>query len=176
MKGSAGKTAFLKECMASALFQLMETRPLEKIAVHEITALAGVGRSTYFRHCDSKQELLSFYLVRQWEQWAAEHSVRDVDHSDPYNALPFFQFLLSIQKELALLYRQGQDSILLHSFQKSIVESKPPYTPKYYASSFYAYGLYGLLDCWVQSGFQNTPKEMAHLFASHLGGEKQAAR
>ena len=43
-------TEFLKECMSDALIKLMEDRSIEKIAIKQITRLAGVGRSTWFRY------------------------------------------------------------------------------------------------------------------------------
>lgn len=36
-------TDFLKECIADAMLQLMEEKPLKKITVKEITDTAGVG-------------------------------------------------------------------------------------------------------------------------------------
>lgn len=43
-------TEFLKGCMSDALIKLMEDRSIEKITIKQITRLAGVGRSTWFRY------------------------------------------------------------------------------------------------------------------------------
>ena len=32
-----------------------------------------------------------------------------------------------------------------------------------YRSSFYSYGLFGLLDAWIVRGFRETPEQMAEL-------------
>ena len=69
-------TAFLKECLADALIELLEKKPIEKITIPEIAGLAGVGRTTYFRNFHSKEEMLSFKLIVLWERWAEEHQVR----------------------------------------------------------------------------------------------------
>ena len=52
-------TEFLKECMSDALIKLMEDRSIEKIAIKQITRLAGVGRSTWFRHFSAKEDALT---------------------------------------------------------------------------------------------------------------------
>lgn len=57
-------TEFLKECIADALIKLMEEHSIDKIKVQEITELAGVGRMTYFRYFNSKQEVLAFKSSR----------------------------------------------------------------------------------------------------------------
>jgi AcrR family transcriptional regulator len=44
--------------LGQALRRLMEERPLEKITVHEVIALAGVSRSAFYDHYDDKADLL----------------------------------------------------------------------------------------------------------------------
>ena len=62
-------TEYLKGCVADALIELMETTPLEKIKVQDITDRAGVGRVTYFRYFESKTDILSFKLMTLWYSW-----------------------------------------------------------------------------------------------------------
>ena len=107
MGASPETTAFLKECLADALLKLLETRPMEKITVPQIASLAGVGRTTYFRNFGSKEEMLSFKLIRLWERWAIEHQVQIKRRYNIDNALTFFQFNYSIRSILQLLYRRN---------------------------------------------------------------------
>ena len=51
-----------KECMVSALMQLLETKPLSAISVTELTEKAGVSRMTYYRNYQSKEEIFQDYL------------------------------------------------------------------------------------------------------------------
>ena len=73
MGRNAKTTEFLKECMADALIMLMKKKSVEKISAQEITDLAGVGRATWFRNFSSKNDALSFKLVKLWERWMSEH-------------------------------------------------------------------------------------------------------
>ena len=75
MGRGAKTTLFLMECMADALIKLMESKPLEKISVTEITELAGVGRVTWFRNFSSKNEALTFKLVHLWQRYTEEHAL-----------------------------------------------------------------------------------------------------
>ena len=54
------QTAFLKLCLADALIKLMAAQDYNSINVNTICELAGVGRTTFYRHLDcknSKEEL-----------------------------------------------------------------------------------------------------------------------
>ena len=156
-------TAFLKECLADALIEILETKPIEKITIPEIAGLAGVGRTTYFRNYSSKEEMLSFKLIVLWERWADEHHVQIKRRYSTENALTFFQFNYSIRSLLALLYRRSLQSALYGAF---LIYMMPPHDAEplaCYQSSFYSYGLFGLLDAWINRGFLETPEQMAEL-------------
>ena len=153
-------TAFLKECLADALIQLLETKPLGKITVPEIAAVAGVGRTTYFRNFGSKAELLSYKLVVLWERWAEENGVEKRRHYSPDNALTFFQFNYSIRPLLALLYRRGLQSALYDSFQSYMMPQQGATPLDCYRIGFYSYGLFGLLEAWILRDFSESPEQM----------------
>lgn len=59
MRRTTATTGYLKECMGTALLELMKEKPIEKISIEEMTAKADVGRSTYFRYFKSKDEVLN---------------------------------------------------------------------------------------------------------------------
>ena len=58
MRRSTATTEYLKECMGTALLELMKTKPIEKITIEEMTATADVGRSTYFRYSTPRRRSL----------------------------------------------------------------------------------------------------------------------
>lgn len=70
MRRTTATTEYLKECMGTALLELMKEKPIEKISIEEMTAKADVGRSTYFRYFKSKEEVLAFKIVCLWKRYA----------------------------------------------------------------------------------------------------------
>lgn len=44
--------------LKQALLELIEERPLDSISIHDLTERAEVGRSTFYSHFDSKEDLL----------------------------------------------------------------------------------------------------------------------
>ena len=43
MRRTTATTGYLKECMGTALLELMKEKPIEKISIEEMTAKADVG-------------------------------------------------------------------------------------------------------------------------------------
>ncbi len=163
MGASAETTAFLKECLADALIQLLETKPLEKITIPEIASLAGVGRTTYFRNFSSKEEMLVYKIITLWERWAEAHHVIIKRRYTTDNALTFFEFNYSIKPLLELLYQRNLQSALFSTFYSYMMPPQGAEPMDCYKSSFYSYGLFGLLDEWIMRGFAESPEQMARL-------------
>lgn len=60
---------FLKECMADALFILLQTKSIEEITISEVTALSNVSRITYYRNFTSKESMIEFKLDKLIDEW-----------------------------------------------------------------------------------------------------------
>ena len=151
---------FFFNCLQRKLIKLLESKPVEKITIPEIAGLAGVGRTTYFRNFSSKEEVLSFKLIILWERWTEEKSIEKKKSFNTENALTFFQFNYSIKPLLELLFRQNLQSALFRSFYEYMMPDHSADPVDSYTSSFYSYGLFGLLDEWISRGFAETPEQM----------------
>ena len=62
MRRTTATTEYLKECMGTALLELMREKPLEKISIEEMTARADVGRSTYSDEAAAARMFFEFCL------------------------------------------------------------------------------------------------------------------
>lgn len=157
-------TEFLKECMSDALIKLMQEKSIDKIAVTDITSLAGVGRSTWFRNFTTKSEALTFKLVRLWERWAEEHNISDHQRINLSNSKDFFQFNYRIRDLLKMIYAAEMQSCIYDAFCIIMMPQYKASALECYQSRFYAYGIFGLLEEWVKRGFKEPPEEMVELF------------
>lgn len=82
MRRTTATTEYLKECMGTALLELMQEKPIEKISIEEMTARADVGRSTYFRYFKTKDEVLVFKIQQLWNRFAQDHNIQDFQAND----------------------------------------------------------------------------------------------
>ena len=100
-------TDFLKECMADALLKLMKDKDIDKVTVTEITSLAGVGRSTWFRHFTTKSEALTFKLVALWRRWSEERNIAERQRFNLENSRDFFHIQLQQPQSAENALRHG---------------------------------------------------------------------
>lgn len=164
-------TDFLKECIADAMLQLMEEKPLKKITVKEITDTAGVGRATFFRHFDSKGEVLTFKLITLWNRWADSRNLIDKSKFSLMTAEEMFAFNLEIKPIICKIYEAEMQNTIYDAFYQIMAPRFGTDTVHRYANRFYSYGIFGLLDEWVKKGFKETPRQMADIVINEIVGK-----
>ena len=155
-------TAFLLECLADALITLMKEKDYRLITVSEIAKRAGVGRATYFRHVERKEDLIVFKLKVCWERWAEAAGLRMTNGFALENTEAFFRFNYANREWLRLVYDAGLSRILLSTFDVIFAEASLD-REQQYADAFFKYGLCGLLNTWIANGFEETPEDMIRI-------------
>lgn len=160
-------TEFLKECMADALLQLMNAKDFEKITVKEITDTANVGRATYFRHFNSKEEVLGFKICLLWKRWAADHCLETPLPITTENLITCFEFVYSIRSINSLLLKADKLNVLLLALGEELgfTEPKEPYA--FYCYCFITYGLSGVLFRWINRDYAQPPKNIIASLAEY---------
>lgn len=166
MGGNAQTTEFLKECLSDALIKLMKVKSVNEITISEIAKTASVGRTSYFRYFKTKNELISYKLVKLWERWADLNDLEIRNDFSLSNSLAFFRFNYSIKDLLQLIYLRDRQSALYDAFQIVMYPQQDADKAECYKSRFYSYALFGLLDEWIQRGFNETPEEMVRITES----------
>lgn len=164
-------TEFINDCIADALLQLMEEKPIEKITAQEITDLAGVGRATFFRHFHSKDDILTYKLIRLWNQWVINHNLSQEGHFSLSNTEDLLAFNLSIRPLIYRIYSAGMQHAIYMAFYQ-VMEPYFSFEPLHnYTSKFYAYGVFALLDEWIKRDFAETPKQIADIVVHQIVGK-----
>lgn len=176
MRSKEKNTEFLKECMADALIQLMESKEIARITVNEIAALAGVNRSTWFRNFDNKTEAISFKLINSWKRWEKEHDILEGHVYTIDNAGIFFEFNYENQRILKTIYNAGLGYVVYDAFYQIMKPQFDMNTLESYETRFYSYGMFGLFEEWVKRDFEQSPKQMAVLFSRMISSAKVNAK
>lgn len=161
MRRTTATTEFLKECMGTALLELMKEKPIEKISIEEMTAKADVGRSTYFRYFKTKNDVLTFKILCLWKRFATEKHIMDFQADMHKSTCLFFEFCLSIRDISDQIYQIGHQEVFLDAYMQ-ILNPKKQETDviTYYKQNASAYALYGIVNAWVLRGYQETPEQM----------------
>jgi len=162
-------TDFLKDCMADALIEIMSTKNINKISISEITERAGVGRATWFRSFSSKNDALTYKLVKMWFDWTENHGIDKNIRYTANNALDFFEFSYNTKHIFNLLYSFDLQSVIYDAFYRIVIPQHRDSPIDCYKSRFISHGLFGLLDEWIKRDYKESPNEMAELFHNTLG-------
>ena len=146
------------------MIRLMREKPFEKISIQEIADKSGVGRATWFRNYNGKNEALTFKLIVLWNRWSDEHNISVRDRFTLKNSKDFFEFNFEIRCIVQTIYSANRRSAVYDAFYQVMMPQYGANAEECYKARFYSYGLFGLLDEWVKRGFKETPDEMVRIF------------
>ena len=160
-------TQLLKDRIADAMLELMREKPLKKITVTEVTAKAGVGRVSYFRHFDSKEDVLAYKHMRMWEQWATQQGITTWHTASKENLRPFFLFHYENRDTILLLRQNGMQDVITITGYHIILDTLGQSDADRYRSRFFACGFAGMLEAWFDNDFQPSIDEMMKICDIH---------
>ncbi len=163
MRRKNTSTDSLKERIADALIHLMEAKPWGKITIQEITCLAEVGRVTYFRNFTSKEDVITYKILRLWDRFSQSHHLTEKSKYTLDTAEAFFIFSLGMRQLHGLIYAAGIQSVLYNAFYQVMVPPAVTDPAALYRNRFLSYGLFGMLDEWIRRDYQESPQEMARI-------------
>ena len=157
------KNCYVKNQILAALLTMIGEQDFDSITVSALTERAGVGRASFYRNFESKEDVLRqesgrlMGLLRlQWEQQA--------EHTENFLAslLDFYQ----AHKPFYLaLYRAGRFQMVLEEYLRgSEITPELPNAAAYLKSAL-AYLTYGWVVEWVRRGMQESGTELAGMIA-----------
>lgn len=153
---------FVKECITTALLQIMEGKDFEAITITELTRKADVGRVSFYRNFESKEDVIRQYLGKLIREWGTEFEASE----NPNLIENLFTHYYKHKDLFILLYQSG----LAHISLQNVLDVCGP-TPEQdnltaYTRAWFCHGLYGWIEEWFKRGMPETPAQMAALFAA----------
>lgn len=158
-----GRNAYVIKHLTDAFLSLLAKKPIEDISISELVDTAGVGRASFYRNYERKEDILKAHLDILFREWTDEWNKNSemplseqvriiISHFEKHRS--FYQLL----NERGLVY-------LLKDVIIGICGPKPEYEKtQAYATAFVAYTLYGWIDVWFQRGMVESADEIAELF------------
>lgn len=160
--------AFVKECITTALLEMMRDQPFQSITVTALVQKAGVGRMSFYRNFGSKEEIIKQHLDQLIIAWGKE---AEEGESKNFGEVLFRHYYQ--HKDLfSLLYREGLSYLILQNIKDVCGPKEEQSNAEAYASAWLAHGLYGWIDEWFHRGMPETPEEMGQLWLNSIQSEK----
>ncbi len=158
-----GRNAYVLEHLTDALLELLRDKPINEISISELCDSAGVGRASFYRNFEDKEDILRFHLDGLFAEW--------VDGAWKDDGRPLSGFIQKLfahfeeHRDFYGLLNQRNLVYLLKDVLIGICGPKPEHAKdEAYARAHVAYTLYGWIEVWFQRGMQESAEEMAELF------------
>ncbi len=169
-KNNAEANAFTKECIETALVQLMDEKEFSKITITDITKRAGVSRLAYYRNYESKEAILSTYL----QNVTTDFYITLKDYDSTTQTREMWVALLTVMqkhaKEMDLLFRAGYSAAILDAYVQGINAGvSPEENPAlYYSNSYWVGAIHSMTQEWLKNGMDVPIDTMADIGTSMM--------
>lgn len=161
-----GRNLYVVEHITEAVLKLMKHQNLKDISISQICTEAGVGRASFYRNFDCKEDVISRHLKALLNDWSKQY--------EGQNKVDFVESIFAHywkHRELCiLLYKQGLAHLSLQSIKDACGPKPEQSNIVAYATAYLSYGLYGWIEEWFKRGMQESPKEMSELWKAAQSG------
>lgn len=156
------RNAYVIEHITDALLELLQNKPIGDISISELCDLAGIGRASFYRNFESKEDILRGYINKIFKEWPNKDSEQNKSLSGFLYAM-FAHF--ENHRDFYEMLNKRNLIYLLKDVIIGICEVKPE-QPKEeaYGRAYVAYVLYGWIEVWFQRGMQETAEEIEGIF------------
>lgn len=157
---SKSRNAYVLEHLTNSLLELLIKKPINEISISELCEMAGVGRTSFYRNFQTKEDIIKAhikYLFRDWtDEWKNNTELKF--HELIYQ---MFSHLETNREFYSLLNKRGLTYLL-----KDLILDLCDFNPDQeavsaYASVYFAFFLYGWIEVWFRRGMKETAAELS---------------
>ena len=140
---------------------MIKKQPFSQITVRDLCNAAGVGRASFYRNYEIKEDVLTAYIIKQWREYEKQNRLKEYSLDNMVRVQSYFEFCYSMRPLNDTLIQQKQEGIILKAYEIIMPNLDQGESNESFALSYMAYGLFGVFIMWAKGGYAQTPKEMA---------------
>lgn len=157
------KKTYVKKQITLALLELLKEKAIDEISISELTKKAQVGRVSFYRNYQAKEDILKEESDRLIKEWGKLYESNP--DSSPQTLFPsLFDFYKQHKDFYTILYHAGMSTIIQETIIRTIQITPEMENIEAYIKSFWAYGIYGWLIEWMKRGMPESGDELYQLF------------
>lgn len=149
--------------IADALVRLMARKPFAQITVTEICSEACVGRKTFYRNFELREDAIDFLLDHLVEQYRSEIT----ELSTAQHLHHHLEFIARHAALLILLYQNGFHETVSMKFSAFLPDTMPLWShdsiKQQYRSQYIIAGIEAIVRVWIERGFQESITDIEHI-------------
>ncbi len=167
-----------KQKLADSLRSILETKPLDKVTINDLTDACGVNRQTFYYHFHDIYDLIDWIFVTETERAVPEVS----DCSNQFDRLIEIMKLMQKNKKLLMQtshshFNEHLQRILLNNSTEVIYcicdeasGGKLNSDDREFIATFYKYAFTGTLLEWINRGMVEEPEDIVRRMSLLLHG------
>lgn len=140
--------------IAQAILKLMNKKPFAQITVTEICEEAGVGRKTFYRNFELKEDVIDYQLDMLCSLFEQEIKEKSTDEKLKL----YFSFSEKHVDFFTCMYKSGFLPVCQQKFSRFLPDTMPIWSEdsaqQEYYSRFMCAGVQAIMQVWVERGFQ----------------------
>ncbi len=157
----------VKESITVALLNLMRKKAFSEIKVTEIVKLAGVGRTSFYRNFESKEDVLKKYINQLYFEYFLTHELPNMNEEKDRRShmLSRFRFVKQNSDFFVLLNKNNLLYEVFESIDNSTLEKIATIDVKNrYSAAFMSSACVGVIKEWINRKFRETEEELVEVF------------
>lgn len=156
------KSKDISQKITDALLSLMKENDYDSISITDIVNKAGLSRVTYYRHFNSKEDILIRYFELTKSKFIEQTKINGPDNNEMMIINLFYYF--KANKEANKVLRKAKlDNQLLSFLSNEFLDNLPVKLDKYVAY-FIAGALYNVLINWLDNDCNDSVDEVSKPF------------
>ena len=149
--------------IADALFSLMKRKPFQQITITEICEEAAIGRKTFYRNFELKEDVIDFQLDLLCAGYEKDLLRVPLEEKLYYHCT----FLKKHTDALITLYHNGLHPMIEKKFSAFLPDTMPLWSEnkveQEYRSQYIIAGIEAVVRVWVTRGFQESVEEIVEI-------------
>lgn len=153
----------VKDSITQALLKLLQTKMLDKISITEITNKAGVGRVSFYRNFESKEDILKKYTDKITDEFVKTQPFKYDSQKFKDYIIILFNHLNNHKEYCLLLSKNNLLYLIKDTFDKYFLK-KAANKNEQFNQMFISGGLFNIFQFWLDNGFKESPQELSNMF------------
>ncbi len=153
------RNAYVIEHLTDAMLTLLKEKPMAEISVSDLCSRAGVGRTSFYRNYEEKEDIIKAYIEHLFQDWADRYK-KSPDLSVRELVLQVFSHFEANRDFYSLINERGFVYLLKDIILDLCGFNPEQEMPAAYSSAYVAFFLYGWIEVWFRRGMKDTAEEM----------------
>lgn len=153
------RNAYVVEHLTSSMLELLKEKSLNEISISELCGMAGVGRTSFYRNYEEKEDIIKAYVEHLFQDWVDRwKETPDLPVKETVRIV--FSHFEANREFYTLLNERGLVYLLKDIILDLCGFNPEQEMPAAYSSAYVAFFLYGWIDVWFRRGMKDTTEEL----------------